>query len=149
MIVNTKRIIFTLCLIVFCSLMGGEVRAASNDSKVPIMTLGTSELQWTNTTSVDVNLSFDGSKGICGACVIGRVNTTKITGTVKLDRKNPNGTYTNVKNWTDLKATGNKLIFDKTYYVSKGYTYRLTINATVYRNGSGEAVSGSFEAYAE
>jgi hypothetical protein len=149
MFVKTKSIMFLLCCIAICSLMGGEARAASNDAKAPLMKLENAKLQWTNTTSVDVNLAFDGSKGNCGACVIGRSDTTEITGTVILAQKNSNGTYSNVKKWTDLKATGNKLIFDKTYYVSKGYTYRLTITATVYRNGSGETVTGSFEAYAE
>lgn len=149
MTVNTRRIAFWLCLVVFCSFMRGEVRAASNDTNLSLMISGNPELQWNNTTSVDVNLSFNGSKGICGACVIGRVNTSRITGNVILSRKNSNGTYTNVKEWIGLQATGNKLIFDKSYYVTKGYTYRLTINATVYRNGSGETVTGSFEAYAE
>lgn len=65
-----------------------------------------------------------------------------------LIKKNSDSTYTAVKTWNGLEAaTGNMLIFDSTYYVTTGYTYRLTITATVYRNGTGETVSGYFEAY--
>ena len=39
------------------------------------------------------------------------------------------------------------LISNGTYYVSLGYMYRLTIPATVYKNGIGETVSGYYEAY--
>lgn len=148
MIVRTKKCTFLLGLIVFCFLMGGEAIAAGDGGDVPSLITGDRGIQWVNTTSVKVNLSFDGSKAICGACVIGKANTSKITGTVVLARKNSDGTYTTVKKWSDLKAAGDKLIFDKTYYVSKGYTYRLTITSTVYRNGSGETVSGSYGAYA-
>lgn len=147
MIVKVKKRISLLCVIILCFLLGGEALAASNVMNVPSSISGIPVVQWVNTTSVDINLSIDGGKAICGACVIGKVSTTEITGTVKLARKNTNGTYTTVKTWSDLKASGNMLIFDKTYYVSTGYTYRLTITSTVYQNGSGETVSGYYEIY--
>lgn len=104
---------------------------------------------WDNTTSVEVNLSFDGSKVICGALVIGKASTTKITGTVVLARKNHDGTCSTVKTWSGLETTGGMLIFDKTYYVSMGYTYRLTIISTVYINGISEKVISYYEADAQ
>jgi len=92
-----------------------------------------------------VNLSIDGSKAVCGALVIGKVSIIKITGTVVLSKKNANGTYTSVKSWSGLETTGNMLILDKVYYVSTGYTYRLTITSTVYNNGIGETLTAYYE----
>jgi len=103
-------------------------------------------IQWTNTTLVSVSLDFEGSKAICGAYVYGKSGVNKITATVTLSRKNSNGTYTTIKTWDNLYSDNHILIFDGAYYVSLGYTYRLTINATVYLNGIGETVSLYHEA---
>lgn len=104
--------------------------------------------QWVNTDQVSVNLSFSGSKAICGAYVIGKVETSQITGTVALERLNSTGTYTTVKTWSGLSAYGSYLDFNGTYYVSTGYTYRLTFTITVYRNGTSEKITASSSAYA-
>ncbi|NLP35751.1 MAG: hypothetical protein GX359_11290 [Clostridiales bacterium] len=120
--------------------------AANNPPYEPKQLLDIVEPMWDNTTSVEVNLSFDGSKVICGALVIGKASTTKITGTVVLARKNHDGTCSTVKTWSGLETTGGMLIFDKTYYVSMGYTYRLTIISTVYINGISEKVISYYEA---
>ncbi|SFG16786.1 hypothetical protein SAMN05660649_00960 [Desulfotomaculum arcticum] len=143
MIVRMKKCTSLLLALAFYFSLGGMSLAAVNNPQI------TMSPQWTNTTSVNVNLSFDDGKGTCGARVLGKSGTTKITGKVVLARKNSDGTYTAVKTWSDLEATGEKLLFDKTYYVTTGYSYRLTITATVYRNGTGETVSGSYEAYAQ
>ena len=148
MIAKGKKCISLLCVIILCFLSGGEALASSNDSYAPNQLSDNAVVQWVYTTSVEVNLSFVGSKAICGACVIGKASTTEITGTVVLDRKNSDGTYSTVKTWSGLRASGSMLIFDMTYYVSTGYTYRLSITSTVYQNGSGELVSGYYEAYA-
>ncbi|NLZ83662.1 MAG: hypothetical protein GX915_08360 [Clostridiales bacterium] len=143
----TKRILLS-CIIILCFLTKNvTAQAANNPSYASNQLVDVVEPMWDNTSSVEVNLSIDGSKAICGASVVGKTSTTKITGTVVLARKNSNGTYTPVKTWNNLETTGNLLIFDKTYYVSTGYTYRLTITSTVYRNGVGETVSGYYEAH--
>nr|WP_314461341.1 hypothetical protein [uncultured Clostridium sp.] len=154
MFVKMKKCTFIMCLIISCFLMGGDAFAASDYLNVPVDTLevGTFDLpaaKWASTSSIDINLSFNGSKAICGACVQGWSDVKKITGTAVLSRKNSNGTYTTVKTWNGLSVAGNRLIFDNIYYVTRGYTYRLTMTATVYRNGIGEKVSGYFENYAK
>ncbi len=128
--------------IILCFALGGTSLAAEANTQMLVSP------QWVNTDVVNISLSFRASKGSCGACVLGKTGTTKITGTAVLSRKNSNGTYTTVKTWSGLAATGSKLIFDSTYYVTAGYTYRLTFTATVYRNGIGETVSGYYEAFA-
>lgn len=149
MLVKIKKCTFLLCFVVSCFLMGGDAFAAGNESNVPVKTSEIPVLRWSNTNSIDINLAFEGSKAYCGACVQGWRDVTEITGTAVLSRKNSNGTYTTVKTWSDLKTSSNRLIFDGIYYVSRGYTYRLTITATVYRNGIGETVSGHFDSYAK
>lgn len=137
-----KKCVPLLMILVLCLSYKSVAFAADTYTQTPVSP------QWTNTDVVNLSLSFSGSKGSCGACVIGKTGTTEITGTVVLSRKNSDGTYTAVKTWNSLNATGNMLIFDSTYYVTTGYTYRLAITAAVYRNGTGETVSGSYEAYA-
>lgn len=102
---------------------------------------------WTNTESIHLDLGFSGTRADCSAMVIGKTGTSRITATVKLQRKNTNGTYTNVKTWAGLSANGSTLTFNDSYNVTCGYTYRLMINATVYKGGSGENVSKSVEKY--
>ncbi len=142
MIVSKKKCFSLLMVLILCFTLGGTALATDANTQISVFP------QWTNTDVVNISLSFNGSKGSCGACVLGKTGTTEITGTVVLSRKNSNGTYTTVKTWSGLDATGSKLIFDATYYVTTGYTYRLTITATVYRNGTSETVSGYYEAFA-
>ncbi len=144
---RNKRI-FLVTAMILCFITGHQAFAADSGFYVPTGHQADAVIMWDNTTSVDVNLTVSAGKAVCGACVIGRPDVTQITGTVELARKNSDNSYTAVKTWSDLKAQGNKLIVDKTYYVTKGYTYRLLITANVYRNGSSETVSGSYEAYA-
>ena len=102
--------------------------------------------EWTNTDIVTAELSFDGDLADCGAAVYGKSGTTKITATATLSRVTSSGT-TAVKTWSGLKASGDTLYFDGEYYVSSGYTYKFTINAWVYRNGTSEYVTEYVYAY--
>ncbi len=134
-----KTVSLLLVLLLLCS-VGDTALAAGNGyvSEPPGYDYG---VLWINTASVSVSLSFDGSEALCGACVIGVTGTSEITGTAVLARKNSNGTYTTVKTWSNLSAEDDILVFDGSWYVTTGYTYRLTFTTTVYRNGTGETVS--------
>jgi hypothetical protein len=103
---------------------------------------------WANTDVLNVMLSFNNGQGALSGAVYGKPAATSITATAVLERLNTNGTYSTVYTWNNLSATGNTLLFSTTYYVTQGYTYRLTITATVYMNGVGETVSGYQSAYA-
>jgi hypothetical protein len=102
---------------------------------------------WQNTDIVDTQLSFSGAKAITYARVIGKAGVTKITATVTLQRKNASGTLTTVKTWSGLEALGEELVFNDSYYVVRGYTYRLTISAKVYKGTGYESVSLYDERY--
>jgi len=142
---SIRKIIFSLLVIVLIFSAVGQALALDNNYQS--ISLGDIGVQWTNTSSIDINLSFEGSKAICGAIVIGKVGVNEIRAKVTLERKNSDGTYTVVKTWDNLYSDKSYLIFDKIYYVSTGYTYRLAITATVYRDGYGETVYGDFEAH--
>ena len=104
---------------------------------------------WQNTDIVDTRPSFSGAKAITYARVIGKVGVTKITAIVTLQRKDASGIFTTVKTWSGLEALGEELVFNDSYYVVRGYTYRLTINAKVYKGSSYESVSLYDERYCE
>jgi len=104
--------------------------------------------RWQNVTSLSVGLSFNNDKGSLSGSVIGYSGTTRITATAVLDRLNSNGTYTQMYSWNNLSSNNNYLIFNQTYYVARGYTYRLTFTPTVYKDGVGETVTDSKSAYA-
>ena len=104
---------------------------------------------WANLTSLDVGLSFSSGKGTISGVVIGNTGTTQITANAVLECLNSNGTYTRVASWNNYSVSGDLLVISETCYVTRGYTYRLTITTTVYKNGVGETVSGSHSAYAD
>lgn len=139
---KTKKWVSLLMALTLLVVAGGTAAPAKALSG-PIITP-----MWTNTVSIDLSLGFNGSQALCGAVVTGRTGTNIITGTVTLARRNTDGTYSTVKTWSGLQTYSDELLFDGTYYVATGYTYRLTIVATVYYDGIGETVSGSFENYA-
>lgn len=145
MISGMKKGISLILAIVLCFSMGGVAYAGEGINQELDTSIG---ILWTNTDLVSVDLSFDGGRGVCGAYVLGKSETSQITATVVLARKNANGSLTPVKTWSGLSTTGDLLLFDGTYYVTTGYTYRLTITATVYRYGVGETVTGYYEVYA-
>jgi len=139
-----RKIIITLLTVALILSVGGQALALDNGYVIT----GDIGVQWTNTSSMDISLDFDGSKAICGAYIIGKIGVDKITGTVTLSRKNSDGTYTTVKTWSNITVYDDLWTFDAIYYVSTGYRYRLTVTATVYKNGYGEVVSGYHEANA-
>lgn len=102
---------------------------------------------WTNTDLIDIDLSFSGLKANCYIDIIGKTGVTKITATAILQKKNSNGTFTNIKTWSNLSAVGSELIFSEYYYVTNGYTYRLTVNTNVYKGSGYESITAYDESY--
>ena len=139
-----KPLIFMLTLMLLFT-AGLPVRAAENAAVQTPIPASAVTPSWINTERIDLGLSFSGSQANCSAMVIGKTGTARITATVTLQRKNTNGAYTTVKTWSGLSANGAVLTFSDSYSVTKGYNYRLTINATVYKDSIGENVSSYVE----
>ena len=104
---------------------------------------------WENASSILVDLQFTNGKGTLSTSVIGITGTTNINGSVVLERLNANGTYSRVTSWDNLRATGNIFLWGTDYYVARGHTYRMTVTATVIRNGISETISLSNTAVAD
>jgi len=101
-----------------------------------------------NISSISVNLVFENGRGSLTGMVLAYSGTTSITANAVLERQNANGTFTPVCTWSNLTANGSFFLWDATYFVSRNHTYRLTLTATVVRNGRSETVSISKTAYA-
>ena len=98
---------------------------------------------WSNTSDMGVGFTITDGKAELGAWVECYSGVTKITVVAVLERLNSNGTYTEIEYWDNISSNIRDLLWGSTRYVAKGYTYRLTFTATVYKNGNGEEVSGS------
>lgn len=139
-----KKKIFALILAVSMVFSAGFPAFASE--KTNSSADSTMHIMWENTDVASVFLNFDGDCAECAGYVEGKTGTSKITATALLKRVNSNGTTT-VKAWTGLSASGANFYFDKSYYVSSGYTYIFEIDAQVYRNGTVEYISESCSGY--
>jgi len=104
--------------------------------------------RWSNVSDLWVGLSITNGKAVLSASVDGYSGTTNITAVAILERQNSDGTYTEIERWTNISANNWYLDWTSTRYVASGYTYRFTFTPTVYRNGTGETVSGSKSAKA-
>lgn len=134
-----KRCLAVVYVLVMCLAMSSMVYA--NEAGFQSLTTTAPILRWTNADVVDVSLSVKGSTALCEARIVGKPGTEKITATAVLARRNSNGSYTTVKTWSNLSASGDSLYFDETYHVLSGYGYRLTVDVTVYRKGNYERIS--------
>ena len=92
-------------------------------------------------TYINADLSFTGTRADCEASVVAVSGTDYITATVTLKRKNVDNTYTTIKTWSGLYASGNTLDFSNYRYVTSGYDYKLTIVATAYKDGDSQYAS--------
>ncbi len=100
---------------------------------------------WQNTSWTYTQLTFSsGGTAQCSAIIQGLPGTTRITAIVMLERRLADGTWYLVKVWRGVGVYGDLLTFDENWGpVVSGYTYRLTINAAVTRNGVVESVTSS------
>jgi len=98
-------------------------------------------LDWVNIVSISANLFINNGRADMSGSVIGRVGTQSITGNAVLERVNPNGTFTHIESWNNLNTNSNVWTWSREHNVARGHDYRLTISATVVRNGVREPVS--------
>lgn len=103
--------------------------------------------QYTN--SVSIEFDFTGRKAFGCVMVEGKNTATKITGTLKLQKKNTSGTYSTVKTWSNIGGEGKDLFYEVSPSVSSAGTYRLTFSGKVYSGTKSENVSGYLDAVCE
>lgn len=95
---------------------------------------------------MSVELDFTGYKALGRVIVEGKSSATKITGTLKLQKKNTSGTYSTVKTWSNIGGEGKDLIYEVSPSVSSTGTYRLSFSGKVYSGTKYENVSGYLDA---
>ena len=133
-----KPILLLLIAILIICTFPAAVSAESNTLEPKLEPVPT---RATIITYINADLSFTGTRADCDATVVAISGTDYITATVTLKRKNADNTYTTIKTWSGLYASGNTLDFSSYRYVTSGYDYRLTIVATAYKDG--DLASGS------
>ena len=99
---------------------------------------------WTHTSGINANLSINNNgMATMQAMVLGNFGTSHVMATVSLDRINPNGTTTRIATFSNIRAEGSVLAWERDHYVARGHDYRMTITSTVFRNGTSETASVS------
>lgn len=97
---------------------------------------------WQHTKSAKVAVSFSSGTAYVSGLVEGFTGTNKIHATFTLEKKNANGSYTNVAIWSSPLTYGDTLAFSDQCAVSRG-NFRVSVNANVTRNGTTENVSAT------
>lgn len=89
-----------------------------------------------STSSASLSLSIKGGTATCNAKVLGKTGTTKIDGTIKLQKVTSSSTKT-IKSWS-VSTKSRILNSQKTYSVSKG-KYKVVFSFKVYKGGTSES----------
>jgi len=90
-----------------------------------------------------VSLDIVNGRATMSGTVMEQIGTERISVNARLERVNPNGTTTQIGSWNNLQATGFFWAWERVHFVERGHDYRLTLTATVFRNGTSETVSTS------
>ncbi|MFM9279758.1 hypothetical protein [Paenibacillus jiagnxiensis] len=126
-----KQLIATLCLsFVSVLILGTSIVAAGDDEKIIIP-----YYDYISATTVSLSIENNGLAYSSGSLKIYEDYDTSIT--LILQRKESgSNTWTDVKSWTQSFSGIGSHVFEKKYYVSSGYTYRVINTTKVLRNGS-------------
>ena len=136
-----KRVFVLLCLLT--ALYGGfSARAYAGNSAYAFDYVYIQPF-WTHITLISAGLRIDNGRATMTGMVQGRSGTERISVNAVLERVNANGTTSQVGSWSNIQATGAIWVWDRQHNVTRGYDYRLTLTATVFRNGASETVSES------
>lgn len=142
-----KRILISLCLIsVLFSGLPARAYAAEAiqiEESVQMQAYILIEPFWSHTVSIAVSLTINNGRALMTGTVIGRPGTERISVNARLERRNANGSFTHIASWNNIQATGNVWVWERPHHVARGHYYRLTLTATVFRNGQSETIVGS------
>jgi hypothetical protein len=94
--------------------------------------------RWDNTAIISLSMQLDGSVIDCEGAVIGQAGTSSISATYTLE-KLEDGSYRYVDSWSDNERDM-VLATEKDVSGCTGGTYRLSVSATVTKDGYAESV---------
>lgn len=138
-----KRILSAiLCVITVVGAFGlPSAQAVSSELAASENLSGGAELRWANTASITLNMQRNNNRVTSDSVIVGFAGTTRISASFTLE-KLVNGEYVNVDSWT---ASSNSMILNNSRVTPNctAGTYKLSVSATVTRNGTPENVSYS------
>jgi hypothetical protein len=144
---NIKKPVAALCLALLFVIAGGimsvtadqpaeEATLVYSDAMVPaFIDIAPASM---NIAGMTAMLHFPGTNGraVMGATVTGHPGTTHIATTMVLERVSANGTVlSHIGSWSG-SADHWWFAWERPHYVARGHNYRLTVTATVTRNGN-------------
>ena len=140
----TRKTFVSFCILILVSIgLTTHVYARNLDYVSNVTHIDVDKL-WTHTAliSADIHVIGNGTITMSGS-VLGNPGTSSITVNAVLERQNSNGSFSSIASFNNIRATG--IIWDWTrqHSVARGHTYRLTLTATVTRNGTSEVVTAS------
>lgn len=126
-----KRVSLTLlCVCLLIGTIGFTTTAAEVEEIEPF---------WQNAAAITLDMSRNGGTVTSSGRIAGQAGTTAISASFTLARQNANGTFTNVDSWT---ASSNSMLVSSSRSTTgqSAGTYRLSVSASVTRNGTIETV---------
>lgn len=97
--------------------------------------------RWDNVLSLVGSISFDGSTGNYSMTIRGASGVDRITATATLYYKNANNKWIEVSTDWSYDVESNRLYIDEDFAAVEGRTYKVELDAVVYKDGYGESVS--------
>lgn len=140
----TKRIVsFCVCFVLLAGFIGSYSAVAVEQKEKDIIV----EPFWENAAVINLDMTFSNGTITSTGVVVGRAGTTAVSATFVLAQRNTNGTFTEVDRWTARNGNNaTRLTTSRTTRNLSTGTYRLSVTASVVRNGSVEIVSGNHSA---
>ena len=138
-----KRAILTVvCFVLIVGLVGNYSAIAVTQREEFVI-----DPLWDNAATISLDMTFSNGTITSTGRVNGKNGTTAISATFVLARRNANGTFTEVDKWSAKNGSIAMLLSTSrsTRNQSAG-TYRLSVTASVTRNGKVETVSGNHSA---
>lgn len=97
--------------------------------------------RWDNVSNIVGSISFDGSTGNYSMTIRGASGVDRITATATLYYKNASNKWIEVSTDWSYDVESKRLYIDEDFTAVKGRTYKVELDAVVYKDGYGESVS--------
>jgi hypothetical protein len=147
-----KHTSLCLVMVIIMSVIAGtsdlSASATPTDSAFTSSVTTGASLRWTNVSSINAMLAFNGSTASCKTEIVAFMGTTLIVADMYLYLKTGANSYTLADSWLNNRVYADYLYVSKSATIARGRTYKLLISAYVTRNGYMESVSCSVEATA-
>jgi len=137
-----KRVItVVVCFVLFAGFIGSYSAIATDKAEERYIDFN---LLWENAATISLDMTFANGTITSTGRVNGQNGTTTISATFVIARRNANGTFSEVDRWTARNGSITMLLStSRTTRNQSAGTYRLSVTASVTRNGRVETVTGS------